>query len=40
MNRHYIEITLLKKILIFDYAKETEEANVCAMSDLEACYDR
>ena len=37
---HSIENALLETMLIFDHAKKTEESNVHAMSDLEACYNR
>ena len=37
---HSLETVMLEKILIFDYAKKTEEANVHTISDLEVCYDR
>ena len=34
-----IENALLEKRLIVDHAKKSGEDNVCAVSDLEACYD-
>ena len=37
---HSIKNDLLEKRLTFDHAKNTEELNVHATSDLEACYDR
>ena len=30
----------VRKRLLFDHAKKTEELNVCTASDLKACYDR
>ena len=36
---HSIENVLLEMIFVMDHEKKGEE-NVCAMSDLEACYDR
>ena len=40
MKGHSTEAAILDKRLIFDYAKEIEEVNVCAISDLESCCDR